>query len=107
MTPRQLQTLEFIEGFWDQWNYGPSYKDIGGYLEVSSPETVRGLLYRLRDNGYVTWSPKSHRSVRSLRKAWDVPRRTPAGGGDQNGDSENARHSVSTEATIQSSPQEP
>ena len=77
MTPRQLQTLKFIEGFWDEQQYGPSWKDIRTHLQVASDESVRGLLSRLKENGWVTWVHRHHRSVRSLRN--------PAGGGEGNG----------------------
>ena len=96
MTPRQLQTLEFIEGCWNQQHYGPSYKDIGKHLEVKSDETVRGLLFRLRDHGWGTWSPKHHRSVRSLR--------TPAGGVVRNGADAGIDARIETGVEAQTSP---
>ena len=73
MTPRQLEALEFIEGYWDKNQYAPSYADIAKGLGVSSTNTVYTILHRLERAGWIQKNQREHRSVRSTRR--------PAGAG--------------------------
>jgi len=68
MTPKQKRVLEYIEQYWDDYGYAPSFDDIAEYMGYASKNSVTFMLNSLIRRGYVSKITNAHRSVRSLRR---------------------------------------
>ncbi len=53
LAPVQRETLEFLRRFLSEKGYGPTLKDIAGYIGVKSLSTVHFHLSRLEDKGFI------------------------------------------------------
>ncbi|MDP2631140.1 MAG: transcriptional repressor LexA [Candidatus Uhrbacteria bacterium] len=53
LTKRQREVLDFIEGFVQENNYTPSYREIAEGLGLSSPSTVHQHIQALCDKGVI------------------------------------------------------
>ena len=53
LAPVQRQTLEFLRNFIADRGYGPTLKDIAGFIGVRSPSTAHFHLSRLEDKGFI------------------------------------------------------
>ena len=53
LTKRQREVLDFIQGYIDQYDYGPSLHEIKDHLGVSSVATVHKHIKALKDRGRV------------------------------------------------------
>lgn len=66
LTRRQKEALEVIDQYIIKHNYSPAYRDIATMLGLKSSSTVSNILYKLREKGYIDWTPKQPRTIRLL-----------------------------------------
>lgn len=66
LTKRQKQILDFITGFIEENGYAPSYQEIGGYFDLSSPATIHQHVKALEDKGYLKSEYNAKRSLEIL-----------------------------------------
>lgn len=72
LSKRQQQVYDYIESYIQQKDYGPTVREIGEALELSSPSTVHVHLNTLEQKGYITRDPMKSRSI-SLTSKPDAP----------------------------------
>lgn len=58
--------LSYIRTYIDFYGYGPSIKEIGDHVGISSPNAVRSHLEKLQDQGLIRMTPRIPRSVRPV-----------------------------------------
>jgi repressor LexA len=63
---RQADILEFIQTFWDENGYGPSFRDIMHGCGYRSTSSVSHQLAQLKDMGEIEYQPHIARSIRIL-----------------------------------------
>lgn len=66
MTEKQQELIKFIEEFVSQNGYSPTIKEIQRGLNLRSPSSVQVKLSSLKKQGFVTWNPKSARTLKIL-----------------------------------------
>lgn len=66
MTRRQRDALDFIRSYMLRNGISPSYDEIAAGLGLgpTGRSTVHAALCRLREDGYLTWTPHRRRSIR-------------------------------------------
>jgi repressor LexA len=64
MTPRQKECLTYINDFWREQGYAPSYEEIRTAMGAKSKSSVSALVAKLEERGYVERIPNLARSVR-------------------------------------------
>jgi repressor LexA len=64
MTPRQKECLDFIEAFWAEHGFAPSYDEIRIALGAKSKASVTGWVSKLEARGYIQRIPNLARSIR-------------------------------------------
>lgn len=62
ITPRQKQALKFIIAFSERYPYPPTNTEIAEGID-SSTESVRQMLLKLQEQGYITREPHLARSI--------------------------------------------
>lgn len=67
-TKRQKQFLDFIEEFTEANGYSPSIRDIGEGLKLSSTASVKKMLDRLAESGFIRRASSSARGIELIRK---------------------------------------
>ncbi|GAB1534850.1 transcriptional repressor LexA [Geovibrio sp. ADMFC3] len=67
-TKRQKQFLDFIEEFTEANGYSPSIRDIGEGLKLSSTASVKKMLDRLSEGGFIRRASSSARGIELTRK---------------------------------------
>jgi repressor LexA len=67
-TKRQKQFLDFIEEFTEANGYSPSIRDIGEGLKLSSTASVKKMLDRLAESGFIRRASSSARGIELMRK---------------------------------------
>lgn len=77
LTSRQLQLLEFIDGFSEANGFSPSYEEMGKAMG-STKGMISMALERLKERGYVTSLPRQARSVLVVRMPGDRADRMPS-----------------------------
>lgn len=60
---RRDQMFRFIKRYIDKHGYSPTIAEIGEAVGISSPNAVRNHLYRMRDEGRISITPKVARSI--------------------------------------------
>jgi SOS-response transcriptional repressor LexA len=70
LTPRQAECLSVIADLTVD-DISPSYEDIAKALNLKSRSGVHRLLTKLRERGYVTWSPDRARTIRPAPTTFD------------------------------------
>lgn len=63
ITRRQRAILEFIRAYVDLHRYPPTIREIGDYVELSSPSSVLHQLRQLEDLGLITHTPGRSRAI--------------------------------------------
>lgn len=58
------ELLRFIESYWSERGFAPSYREIGDAVGYSSPASVRQRLARMRRDGLVEFEDRIPRTVR-------------------------------------------
>lgn len=61
--------LTFIETYADFYSYGPSIKEIGDHVGISSPNAVRAHLEKLQEQGLIRMTPRIPRSISVVKQA--------------------------------------
>ena len=68
LTKRQQQVYDFIETYVINKGYGPTVREIGEAVNLSSPSTVHVHLKTLEDKGYIVRDPLKSRSIALAHK---------------------------------------
>lgn len=68
LTQREKDILEYIEIFYEDFGYAPSYRDIADGLYLSSTYSIQCHVQHLIDKGYLEVTPKTARSIRLKTK---------------------------------------
>lgn len=68
LTPRQLECLEFITVYSDEYGYSPTYGEISNALAIASKSGVHRLVHGLRTRGWIDILPLRARSIEVLRR---------------------------------------
>ncbi len=63
LTQRQLEILNFIEEFVEEYNYPPTYRQIGEKFNIASTFGVKRHIDALVKKGYLTTESNSSRSI--------------------------------------------
>lgn len=63
LTKRQRQILDYITEFNDKNGYAPSLREIGNYLDLSSPATIHAHIDNLKKKGFLRTSYNEARSI--------------------------------------------
>jgi repressor LexA len=63
---RRGQIVEFIRGYIEDHGYSPSMSEVGDAVGLSSPNSVRGHIHKLRDDGVLAITPSVARSIRVI-----------------------------------------
>ena len=63
MTPRERQVLDFVERFYCEHKYSPSYQEIADALGMKSKGGIKDILASLARDGFIIWHPSSRRGV--------------------------------------------
>lgn len=61
------KTLAYVQWFWDNKGYGPSYRDIEEHLGISAGSAVKSVAL-LVDRGVLSVEPGVARSTRPIKK---------------------------------------
>lgn len=70
LTPRQQEILRYLEGYLEEHEYAPSYREIANALHLRSIATVAEHIETLKQKGYLVNEPTLARSVQ-LTPIWD------------------------------------
>lgn len=68
ITPRQRDVYLFLKYFWDEYGYSPTYQEIANALGLVSKESIRQIVERLCEKGYVTHTKRSMRTIVRSKK---------------------------------------
>ena len=63
LSKRQQQVYDFIESYIKEKGFGPTVREIGDALQLSSPSTVHVHLKTLEEKGYITRDQLKSRSI--------------------------------------------
>lgn len=63
LSKRQQQVYDFIEAYIKEKGFGPTVREIGDALQLSSPSTVHVHLKTLEEKGYITRDQLKSRSI--------------------------------------------
>lgn len=63
LTARQSQILEAIRAFIAEHRYAPTVRELGDIVGLESSSTTQYHLQNLQRLGYLTWQPKSNRTI--------------------------------------------
>ncbi|HMB65532.1 MAG TPA: transcriptional repressor LexA [Patescibacteria group bacterium] len=63
LTPKQKKLLDFINDFYSDNGYYPSYREIANYFKLSSSSTVAAHITALKNKGYLETSFNKSRSI--------------------------------------------
>lgn len=66
LTPRQLEVYRYIASFIGQYGYGPTFRELGKMLGITSPCGVQGHLLALQAKGVLDWEPRKSRTIHLL-----------------------------------------
>lgn len=72
MTPRELQTLRFIESFIAEHTYSPSFEEIRVGIGAASKSRVSQLVFSLCEQGRITMRTGRDRSIRVCGTSVDL-----------------------------------
>jgi repressor LexA len=64
LTHKQRELLEFIQNHIALASYAPTYEEIRTVLGITSKSVVAHRLGKLKDAGYITWTPNRARTIR-------------------------------------------
>ena len=63
ITRRQKEVLDFIDDFWKERGYSPSFEEIANGLDLRSLATVHKHISNLQEKGFIKRSPNRSRSI--------------------------------------------
>jgi repressor LexA len=63
LSKRQSEILNFLKGFAKDYDYSPSYREIGEALGISSPATIHQHIQTLKSKGFLNLDPSAPRSL--------------------------------------------
>ena len=68
LSKRQSEILNFLKEFATDYDYAPSYREIGEALGISSPATIHQHIQTLKSKGFLDVDPGAPRSVQLSSK---------------------------------------
>ena len=68
LTDKQIEVLVNIKNFTNEHGYSPTVRELAELLNVSSPATIHTHLKILVNKGYITYVPKSSRTIRIIKE---------------------------------------
>ena len=68
LSKRQSEILSFIKEFVRDYDYSPSYREIGEAMGISSPATIHQHMQTLKAKGYLDIDPNAPRSLQLTSK---------------------------------------
>lgn len=68
MTKRQKDVLDFIQAFWKEHGYAPSYEAIKSGVGLSSKSHIARIVVALTERGFITRCPRKARSIRVVQQ---------------------------------------
>lgn len=68
LSKRQSEILNFIKSFVIDYDYAPSYREIGDALGISSPATIHQHIQTLKSKGYLNLDASAGRSIQLTKK---------------------------------------
>ena len=63
---RRAEIVAFVRGYIASHGYSPSMHEVGDAVGLSSPNSVRGHIHKLRDEGVISITPQVARSIRVI-----------------------------------------
>lgn len=73
LSKRQQQVYDFIDSYIANKGFGPTVREIGEALNLSSPSTVHVHLKSLEEKGYIQRDPLKSRSISLIKKTEASP----------------------------------
>lgn len=67
ITDRQLEVLQYIDGFIREHRYPPTVRDIQSAFHLASTNGVNDYITALEKKGFIERQPKIARSIRVVR----------------------------------------
>ena len=68
LTDKQLEVLIYIKEFISMKGFSPTVRELAELINVSSPATVHTHLKHLVNKGYITYQPKTSRTIRVIKE---------------------------------------
>lgn len=68
LSKRQSEILNFVKNFVKDYDYSPSYREIGDALGISSPATIHQHIQTLKSKGFLNLDPSAPRSLELTNK---------------------------------------
>lgn len=68
LTKKQLNILNVIKNFIDEFGYSPTIREIGNITGLSSSATIWAYLRILEDKGYITYKKGAYRTIRVIER---------------------------------------
>lgn len=68
LTKKQNEVLKFIINYIKDYDFSPSYREIGDYFNITSPATIHEHIQNLKSKGYVKLDPNMPRSLELTSK---------------------------------------
>lgn len=66
ITKKQIEVLETINEYYEEYGYSPSFREIAKRMNICSSSTIHGHLEKLKEKGYVTWVPGQPRTLKVI-----------------------------------------
>lgn len=66
LTDKQIEILNIIRDFINEYGYSPTVREIGNLANLSSSATVHFHLSNLKKNGYITFIKGKMRTIRII-----------------------------------------
>lgn len=63
LTPKQLEILQYIQGYIEKNHFSPSYREIMGHFSLASPGSIYKYIRTLKRKGMLTAENKCSRSL--------------------------------------------
>lgn len=69
MTAMQKKVFDYINQYWEENGYSPSYDDIADALGISSRSNVHRVIYALIERGFIENLPGKARSLKVIKNS--------------------------------------
>jgi len=68
LTKKQSEILRFISDYVKEYDYAPSYREIGEHFKISSPATIHQHIQTLKSKGFLDVDAQKARSIELTNK---------------------------------------